>query len=314
MESSHRGKLEVDLQILRVVLAVFDAGSVGGAAKKLGMSQPGVSTALQRARIALSDPLFVRVANGMEPTARTRRISEPIREILERVREDVINTNRFDPDRYDGEVSLVLTDVGEASLLPGVVNHMASVCPQVKVRSVGSTLMGIHRDMADGSLDFALGYFPDLHTLRYERAAVCTNTFTCLVSGDHPLRGSTISVKDFLSYGHIEIELMTHSRALLDDFLEDNGIHRSIRLRARQFMSLPLIVARSDLIATVPTGVIGNFVLGPGLRLVEPEFAMPTYESSLYWHVSMSEDPRNIWLRQMILRHFNHPKVLRASH
>ncbi|MCL6468478.1 MAG: LysR family transcriptional regulator, partial [Ralstonia sp.] len=48
-----------DLNLLPILLALHDARSVSMAAQQLGMSQPGVSTALGKLRDAFDDPLFV---------------------------------------------------------------------------------------------------------------------------------------------------------------------------------------------------------------------------------------------------------------
>src|SRR3954467_14363590 len=122
------------------------------------MSQPGLSTALQRARTALGDPLFVRVAKGIEPTARTRGIVGAIRSILDSVDKEIIKSDDFDPKAYTGELALVLTDVGEATLLPHVVNYLLAHFPTA-IRTQMPALGELHKSMAEGTLDFALGYF-----------------------------------------------------------------------------------------------------------------------------------------------------------
>ena len=57
-----------DLNLLQVVVALDATRSVTGAAQELGMSQPGLSTALARLRKHFGDPMFVRTSEGMRPT------------------------------------------------------------------------------------------------------------------------------------------------------------------------------------------------------------------------------------------------------
>lgn len=49
-----------DLNLLIVFEAVYTAGNVSHAAKRLGLSQPTLSNSLNRLRELLDDPLFVR--------------------------------------------------------------------------------------------------------------------------------------------------------------------------------------------------------------------------------------------------------------
>src|SRR5450432_1590020 len=73
---------KLDLNLLRVAVALLDAGSVSQAAKKLGISQPSVSESLAKLRSHFDEPLFVRSGNGMSPTPRGVEIGTAAREIL----------------------------------------------------------------------------------------------------------------------------------------------------------------------------------------------------------------------------------------
>jgi DNA-binding transcriptional LysR family regulator len=59
-----------DLNLLIVFDGVMQDRSVTRAAKRLGMSQPAMSHALNRLRDLLKDELFVRSPRGMVPTPR----------------------------------------------------------------------------------------------------------------------------------------------------------------------------------------------------------------------------------------------------
>ena len=89
-----------DLNLLPILLALHDARSVSMAAQQLGMSQPGVSTALAKLRTAFDDPLFVRTSRGMEPTPRAMALIPAARDVLARVQQGILDTGAFDDDRY----------------------------------------------------------------------------------------------------------------------------------------------------------------------------------------------------------------------
>ncbi len=73
---------DFDLNLLPVLVAIHEHGSVTAAAQHLGMSQSAVSTALARLRQKYGDPLFQRVGHGMKATARMRALIRPLREAL----------------------------------------------------------------------------------------------------------------------------------------------------------------------------------------------------------------------------------------
>src|SRR5487761_2255717 len=104
---------QFDLNLLRVALAVSDAGSVSVAAKNLGISQPAASSALARLRFAVGDPLFVKTFRGMEPTPRAIELVATARELLTRVNRDLLSTLSFDPATTRETFTFAMSDIGE---------------------------------------------------------------------------------------------------------------------------------------------------------------------------------------------------------
>jgi len=80
--------MDFDLNLLRVLTVIAETGSVSRSAEKLGMSQPGLSSALTRLRERLQDPLFVRTAHGMLPTPRAQQLHAVAAEALARIQAD----------------------------------------------------------------------------------------------------------------------------------------------------------------------------------------------------------------------------------
>ena len=62
--------VRLDLNLVSILEAVMLERNVTRAAASLAMTQPAVSNALRRARQLTNDDLFIKVANGVRPTAR----------------------------------------------------------------------------------------------------------------------------------------------------------------------------------------------------------------------------------------------------
>jgi len=60
----------VDLNLLRVFDVLYRTRSTTRAADALHLTQPSVSNALKRLRALFDDVLFVKTADGMQPTPR----------------------------------------------------------------------------------------------------------------------------------------------------------------------------------------------------------------------------------------------------
>src|SRR5690606_17654732 len=75
----------IDLNLLRIFDAVMTERNVTRAAAVLHMTQPAVSNAINRLRLTLQDPLFVKVPGGVLPTQRAELLWPPIRDALARI-------------------------------------------------------------------------------------------------------------------------------------------------------------------------------------------------------------------------------------
>src|SRR6476661_8794520 len=89
----------LDLNLLTVFEAIYDIGSVSGAADRLALSQSATSHALSRLREACSDNLFVRARQGLSPTPAARAMYPAVSQALEALRRSLSEASGFDPAR-----------------------------------------------------------------------------------------------------------------------------------------------------------------------------------------------------------------------
>ncbi|MBO9333171.1 LysR family transcriptional regulator [Achromobacter denitrificans] len=66
----------LDLNLLRVFIALYREKNVSRAASAIGLTQPAMSNALLRLRRAFDDELFVRTSQGMNDHASISRTAE----------------------------------------------------------------------------------------------------------------------------------------------------------------------------------------------------------------------------------------------
>src|SRR5688572_32174422 len=109
---------DLDLNLLRVFVAVADAGSVTGAAARLYLTQPAISAALRRLSGAVGAPLFARAGRGLVLTARGQRLLGSARPHLEALLHAALSPAEFDPRTSERSVRLGLSDSSETWLLP----------------------------------------------------------------------------------------------------------------------------------------------------------------------------------------------------
>lgn len=296
---------EFDLNLLPVVLAIAEERSVTRAAVKLGWSQPKVSIALNKLRRSLGDPLFVRGAHGMEPTPRAAALVAPTRDILERVRNDVLASAPFEPRTTARRFTFALSDIGEMTFLPKLLAWLQRHAPGATVVSVTPPPDQIAAGLESGEIDLAIGYFPDLKARNFFQQRLFAHTFISLVNARHRIKGERMSMEEFLATGHAVIRAEGRSQEIFEQLLLKHRIERRVVLSTPHFMSIPFIIAATDLLVTVPYAVGASFAKIPSIRLVEPPLEIPTFDLKQHWHRKYHKDAANIWIRSVVAKLFS---------
>jgi DNA-binding transcriptional LysR family regulator len=295
-----------DLNLLPIAFALYDELSVSRAARLLGMSQPAVSMALRRMRETFDDPLFIRVPTGIAPTPRAHDLVRLARPLVQRLHQDLLKGVAFDPATTTRTIALALSDVGEMAFLPAVIEQFRARAPQAAIRSVAVPTAQLAHDLEKGEVDVAVGYFPSLALKNFRHRRVRIHRFACLMRADHPLRKDKLTPGDFLAAQHIVVQAQGRSQEVLERFLERRRIRRKIALITPHFLGVPFIVARSNLIATMPYAVAKQFAaLSPQLAVAIPPYEIPGFELRLHWHRRFDNEPRSRWLREQLFEVFS---------
>jgi DNA-binding transcriptional LysR family regulator len=290
-----------DLNLLPIAFALYDELSVSRAARLLGMSQPAVSMALRRMREAFDDPLFIRIPSGITPTPRAHAIVQLARPLVQRLQQDLLKGEKFDAMTSTRTFTLALSDVGEMAFLPRVMESLRRQAPHCAIRSVAVPTGQLAHELEKGEIDLAIGYFPALALKNFRQRRVSTQRFACLMRADHPLRSERLSVADFLAAEHIVIRAEGRSQEVAERFLERRKIRRNVALFTPHFLSVPFLVAQSNLVATVPRAVAVYFAsMMPQLAVALPPFDITGFDLKLHWHRRFDNEPRSRWLRDQL--------------
>jgi DNA-binding transcriptional LysR family regulator len=293
-----------DLNLLKVLNAMFDEQRTTRVANRLHMSQPSVSHALNKLRDALHDQLFVREGNRMLPTPFAETLREPVKRVLRIVASEIAGDHNFVPADTHRCFTFSTSDIGELVFLPKIVDALAKQAPNATIRCLSMPPRDLEAAMANGSVDIALGYFPDLTGGGFYQQRLFDHRFTCLVRIGHPTIGDEITLDEFLAADHAVVMHEGRSQEIFERRMQQLGLERRILLRSPHFMSVPLLVATTDMITTVPRAVGTIYRKLAPIRLVEPPIEIPPFELKQLWHRRVHADPAIVWLRDLVSRLF----------
>jgi DNA-binding transcriptional LysR family regulator len=291
----------IDLNLLPVLVAIHEHGSVTAAAQRLGIGQPAVSKALNTLRAKYGDPLFHRSGHGMKATARMRALIQPLRDALRCMDDTFASESTFKPATTQRTFTFAMSDLGEMVFMPKILRRIHQLAPRAAVRSVAASAAHIERGLETGEIDLAVGYFPDLRDKSFLEQHLFFHHFVCLLRANHPISASTLSMEQFRSLEHAVVYGAGRTYEMFERYLRSKKIHRRIVLETPHFLSIPSIISRSDLIVTVPHAV-GVFVkdVHMNIRIAQPPMRTPKIDLKLHWHRNFQRDPKNKWLREMV--------------
>jgi DNA-binding transcriptional LysR family regulator len=289
----------LDLNLLVVLEALLAERSVTRAARRLGLSQPAVSNALGRLRSLLQDPVVVRTAHGMEPTPRALELAVPIQQALDAIRRALAPSPSFDPERSAHTFRVRSADDLELSLLPQLIERLKLAAPLVDIvmTGVGDTT---EEDLRSGRIDLYLGNWFAVPA-GLERHLLLHETFVCIARKGHPQIKSRLTLKAYVAAGHVLVASGDRAGHGVDTLLSDQGLGRRIVLRTPHFLAAPLVVARTDLIATLPKRVATTYARFLPLNVFTPPLDAPAFPVHMVWHRRTNELEPHRWLRQQIM-------------
>jgi DNA-binding transcriptional LysR family regulator len=305
MTSMHsRNPEAIDLNLLRVFIAVWETHSLTLAGERLGLSQPAVSHALRRLRDSFDDPLFVRTGTTMTPTDAAVRLHRPIDEALGIIGKALQTSAHFDAHTASRTFRLAMSDMSEFYFLPPLLDRLGHEAPGIRFDIVQMPVDSLSSAMRGGEVDLALGYLPGL-------SAECAGTllfddaYVCMVRVGHPLSRRRLSIDDMSALRYVFAVSNATGHRLAEDAFGALGIARDIVLSLPHFTVAPEIVRNTDLALVLPRSIAQRFNRTRAFRLLALPVAMPAIEVCIHGHTRFAGDPGIAWLRALLVQMFS---------
>lgn len=291
--------IPIDLQLIRVFLTIYETRNVSRAADQLGIRQPAASSALRKMRNALDDPLFVHTPEGMRPTAMAHRLAAPLKAALIEITRSLQSTS-FNPAISRDELRISAGDILETPMAMRVADIIEREAPSATCQSITLPVYQLEQALGEGVIDFAIGHFPDLNSNNIMTSTVSTFTYGCFARANHPLHAARLELDDLRTLPQISLQpgcALIHD---LENWFSSKNLHRNVVIRTSHFCSIPPLLARTDLIAVLPTNFKGAWFYSGDAHRLPASFEMPTGEIKLYWHRCVHSDPRHSWWRNKL--------------
>jgi LysR family transcriptional activator of mexEF-oprN operon len=282
-----------DINLLVVFETMMHERNVTRVSEKLFLGQPTISAALARLRLMFDDPLFIRAGRVMEPTSRAQEIFSNLSPALDGIAAALSRCQAFDPATSNATFHLGLSDDVEYALLPDLLHRL-------RVEAPGTTLVVRRADqwqmcqlLASGEITVGISHTLELPANARRKALRPIRPM--LLRADS--RPGELTLDEFCRRPHAVVSSMGHVIDDSDRALSQMARQRRVVLSVPQFSALPVLLARSDMIAIVPDYVARAMAQTTGLRAEMAPIRLPERELSMVWRGTSHNDPGERWLR-----------------
>jgi DNA-binding transcriptional LysR family regulator len=287
----------LDLNLLVALDALLQAESVTLAGRRMGVSQPAMSHALARLRELLNDELLVREGRVMRKTELGHELAPAVARLVGEIEGLLFARRRFEAATSRRSFRIAASDYAAAVLLPELIASMRSVAPGVQLDVYERNPLPVG-ELARAELDAVLTTSGRVQAPLLSQE-LFREGFVCVLRKQHPLRGK-LTLARYVELEHMVVASPGYGPGVVDFALEAQGLYRRIALRVPHFLVAPAIVARTDLVLTVPRRVLES-VDTSGLRIVDPPLPLSAFGVHLVWHRRAERDPGATWLRERVV-------------
>ncbi|WP_128381762.1 LysR family transcriptional regulator [Streptomyces cavernae] len=289
--------MQVDLNLLTVLDALLEEGSVMGAADRLHLSSPAVSRTLGRLRAVTGDDILVRTGHSMTPTPYALAVREDVHRLVRQAHEVLSPTRELNLAELDRTFTIQCHDALATSLGPVLVGRIQEQAPGVQLRVLAEHSADTD-DLRQGRVDMELGGDrPSLPEFRSETLG--HDPLVVAMRPTHPCADG-LDLRSYAAQPHVLVSRRGRLTAPIDDVLAAEGLRRRVVAAVATLAMALQIAGRSDVLVT-STEILSRpliEVFGLIIRPLPVE-SLPAV-INCNWHQRYDSDPAHAWLRDQV--------------
>ncbi|GAA2709367.1 LysR family transcriptional regulator [Actinoplanes palleronii] len=289
--------MQLDLNLLTVLDALLEEGSVTGAADRLRLSPPAISRTLGRIRRLTGDDILVRTGRTMTPTPYALGVRDQVSDLLRQARQVLTPSRELDLATLERTFTLRCHDAVATSLAPPLLRAAAEQAPGVRLRFLAESDVDTD-DLRLGRVDLEIGAdepgTPEFHseTVGHDRLVVAMRR-------GHPYQKG-LDLEDFAGQTHVLVSRRGRLADPVDTILAAHGLRRRVLASVGTSAAAANVISRSDSVMTAPLAMCRPLIDAFALVTVPLPIDLPDAPIVCAWHQRYGSDPGHIWLRTQV--------------
>lgn len=296
----------LDLNLLRVFNALMQERSVTRAGERIGLSQPAVSSALNRLRHIVGDQLFVREGNTMVPTPRALALGPAIRDAMASIDTVLSEHSSFNPQTAVRTFRILGSDYFSTMLMPELSRRVLVQAPMVLLQFLDGGPRAMPHVLSEGTIDLALSPpvdIPEWATFQFlfkSRLVLVAKRGQSALTKAGVKAGTVVPIDVFCDLPQAICSTDGGLSTATDAALARWGRTRRVSLTLPHFHALALAIAEGHVVGSLPVQFARATAMADGLELFELPVGGEELAMGMYWHRRYESDSAHAWLREHV--------------
>ena len=287
----------LDLNLLVALEALIEERNVSNAARRLHLTQPAVTGALNRLRDYFQDDLLVLQGRRMQPTPKAEALSGPVKRALLQIRGEITRAGTFDPATSSRHFLIIASDYAFTIVLADAIAKCSASAPGVTFEIIPpSSSAGERLERAE--VDLCLTVMPYANA-RYPTRELWRDT-DVIISWEGAGYGA-ITEDVFFAAGHAVSTFGADRRpSVTDSHIATFGRDRRIEVLLPGFADLCRAVVGTQRLATMHRAYAEHLAQHNPIRIHETWAPFPEVVEVAQWHKVRESDTGVHWLLELL--------------
>lgn len=233
----------MDIKQLEYILAIAHAGSIGRAAKRVGLTQQALSKSLSRLEADYGGKFFERTSQGMSLTRLGKIVCEHAKDVVATFgRLETAVASELDLGR--GRLIIGLSPIAATSRAGQILTDFASENPQLRIDIENGINQDFSRALDLGQIDLAIATNSDGSEQGHMREVIGQEKWGVAGRKDHPIFRQAKSLKDLKDVNWI----IGRNTDILNEAIDKSFLDANLRPPRPGIMTTSVLYALSALL------------------------------------------------------------------
>lgn len=292
----------VDLNLLKAFVVVYQEKSLRKAGEKLFVSTPAVSQSIKKLKESLGEELFVLSNKQFLPTPFSDDLYQRVYPLLDGLFIAIEEGRQFNPADLEGTFHIEANPHILPWLTPAMFKLVTNESPKSTLITHTISQHSLEK-LQQGSIDFVVHFGAEELPSEISAVPLVNLSFALAARHDHPFKGSQATLKELVSYpfAHVDMAYFDKSKkSRIEEEAIQRGMSLKMGLRTTSIVGLIETVKQSNVLAPCMPPVIEQH--SHDIRSIKVSDLDGAEEMQVfaYIHKKNQHSPKYKWLLDLI--------------